>query len=214
MQTILLAGFEPFDGDAVNPALEAVKQLQREGVDGVRIISCKIPVVRGDAIDVVIEAIKAQPVDAVICVGQASGRAAVMPERVAINLDDFRIKDNAGNQVTDEPVVAGGPDSYLSTLPIKAMVKAMRDGGVPAAVSNSAGTFVCNHLFYGVHHYLTERNSGIRHGFVHVPLLPDQAAGSDKPSLSLEQIVQGLRLAIQAVATNEVDIDEGAGTEN
>lgn len=211
MKTILITGFEPFGGEKVNPALEAVRQLTQHSIEGVRIITCEVPVVRYEAVDTVIASIEANHVDAVMTVGQAAGRMAITPERVAINVDDYRIEDNRGNQVIDEPVITGGPSAYFSTLPIKAMVNAMRAGGVPAEVSNSAGTFVCNHLFYGVAHYLAERNSPVRHGFVHIPLLPEQATDGAQPSLSLELIVKGLGLAAQAIAQNDTDIVETAG---
>ena len=211
MKTILITGFEPFGGDTINPALEAVKQLSLLSVESVRIITCEVPVVRYDSIATVIKAIEAQHVDAVITVGQAGGRMAITPERVAINVDDYRIKDNAGNQVIDDPVIKGGPAAYLSTLPIKAMVRAMRAGGVPAEVSNTAGTYICNHLFYGVSHYLAGNKSPIKHGFVHIPLLPEQVTDGSKPCMTLDLIVKGLSLAAIAIADNDTDIIETAG---
>lgn len=211
MKTILITGFEPFGGETVNPALEAVKQLSSYVMDGVRIITCAVPVVRYESIETVVRAIEAQHVDAVITVGQAAGRTAVTPERVAINVDDYRIMDNKGNQVIDDPVVKGGPDAYFSTLPIKAMVKAMRAGGVPAEVSNSAGTFICNHLFYGLAHYLAEHNSAVKHGFIHIPMLPEQVPDGSKPSMDLALIIKGLSLAARAVADHETDIVESGG---
>lgn len=211
MKTILITGFEPFGGETINPALEAVRQLSRLSIQRLRIVTCEVPVVRYDSIETVIRAIESQPVDAVMTVGQAAGRMGITPERVAINVDDYRIKDNAGNQVIDDPVIKGGPAAYLSSLPIKAMVQAMRAGGVPAEVSNTAGTFICNHLFYGVSHYLAENKSSVRHGFVHIPLLPEQAADGAKPSMSLDLIVKGLSLAAMAIADNDTDIIETAG---
>jgi len=211
MKTLLITGFEPFGGETVNPALEAVREMARRSVKGVHIVTCEVPVVRFDSINAVVAAIESQHVDAVMTVGQAAGRMAITPERVAINLDDYRIMDNCGNQVIDEPVVRGGPSAYFSTLPIKAMVAAMQAGGVPAQVSNSAGTFVCNHLFYGVQHYLAERNSPVKHGFVHIPMLPEQVTDGAQPSLGLDLIVKGLCLAAKAIADNETDIVETAG---
>lgn len=211
MKTILITGFEPFGGEKLNPALEAVRQLAQLPVEGVRIVTCEVPVVRYRSVSTVIDAIEASRADAVMTVGQAAGRMAITPERVAINVDDFRIEDNEGNQVIDQAVIEGGPPAYFSTLPIKAMVSTMRAGGVPAEVSNTAGTFVCNHLFYGVQHYLAERDSPVRHGFVHIPLLPEQATDGDRPSLSLELIVKGLSLAAEAIARYDTDIVETAG---
>ncbi|MDF5484862.1 pyroglutamyl-peptidase I, partial [Vibrio parahaemolyticus] len=173
MKKVLITGFEPFGGDAINPALEAVKQLEAAAIKGGVIVTCPVPVVRYDSVKVVIEAIEAHQPDCVITVGQAAGRSAITPERVAINVDDFRIPDNVGYQPIDEPVVADGPDAYFSTLPIKRIVQTLQKQGIPSQISNSAGTFVCNHLFYGIQHYLKDKP--IRHGFVHIPLLPEQA---------------------------------------
>lgn len=210
MKKILITGFEPFGGETINPALEAVKQLDGHHLEGGVIVTCEVPVVRFAAIDAVISAIKTHQPDYVITVGQASGRACITPERVAINVDDFRIPDNGGIQVVDEPIAADGPVAYFSTLPIKAMTLAMREQGIPAQVSNSAGTFVCNHLFYGVQHYL--RDTIIGHGFIHIPLLPEQALDGEQPSLSLEVIVKGLAICAQAILDHPIDIKQGAGS--
>ncbi|MGB5445601.1 MAG: pyroglutamyl-peptidase I [Psychromonas sp.] len=209
MKKILITGFEPFGGEAVNPALEAVKKLEGYSLIGAEIVTCSVPVVYLKSIDTVIEAIKTHQPDYVLTVGQAAGRAGITPERVAINVDDYRIADNEGNQIIDKAIRAEGPDAYFSTLPIKAMVKAIQDKGIPAQVSNTAGTYVCNHLFYGVQHFL--RNTNIGHGFVHIPLLPSQATDGAQPTLSLELIVEGLAIAAQAIVDNEVDIKHGAG---
>ena len=210
MKKILITGFEPFGGASINPALEAVKRLEGRALEGGSIVTCQVPVVRFKAIDAVIRAIETHQPDYVITVGQAAGRAGITPERVAINVDDFRIPDNEGIQVVDEPVIEGGPDAYFSTLPIKAMTKAMQDNGIPAQVSNTAGTFVCNHLFYGIQHYL--RDSQIGHGFVHIPLLPEQATDGNQPAMSLEMIAEGLAIAAQAIIDNPADISRGGGT--
>ncbi|WP_263080794.1 pyroglutamyl-peptidase I [Endozoicomonas sp. Mp262] len=203
MKTILITGFEAFGGESINPALEAVELLEGEVLDnGYQICTAVVPVVKGKSIQVVTEAIDEFQPEAVILVGQAAGRAAMTPERVAINLDDFRIPDNEGYQMIDEPVVTGAPAAYFSDLPIKAMVVAMREAGVPAAVSNTAGTFVCNHLFYGILHHL--RNSKTRAGFMHIPLLPSQVTMGNQPSMDLATVVKGLRVAANTV----VDIQE------
>lgn len=210
MKTVLFTGFEPFGGAAINPALEAVKQLDgRTLVDGGTVRTIAVPVIKGESIDVVTAAIDDIKPDVVLMIGQASGRAAITPERIAINIDDFRIKDNGGHQVIDEPVVAEGPDAYFTDLPIKAMVEAMREAGVPAAVSNTAGTFVCNHLFYGVMHHL--RHTEIKADFIHIPLIPEQAGDGVQPSMALETIVQGLEAAANAAVSVENDIKAGAG---
>tara|TARA_R110001592_G_scaffold265283_5_gene530839 strand:+ start:2781 stop:3419 length:639 start_codon:yes stop_codon:yes gene_type:complete len=210
MKTLLINGFEPFGGDNKNPALEAVKRLEGLQLEGARVVTCSVPVVLQTSIDAVISAIKMHKPDYVMTVGQAGGRSAITPERIAINIDDYRIPDNDGNQPIDQKVAANGPDAYLSTLPIKAMVKAMQDKGVPAQVSNTAGTFVCNHLFYGIQHYL--RDTNINHGFVHIPLMTNQCIDGSKPTMSLDTIVEGLTIAAQAIVDNDKDINFGAGT--
>lgn len=210
MKTLLITGFEPFGGDELNPALEAVKRLEGLQLEGARVVTCTVPVVLQTSIDAVIGAIKTHKPDYVMTVGQAGGRSAITPERVAINIDDYRIPDNEGNQPIDQKVVENGPDAYFSTLPIKAMVKAMQDKGIPAQLSNTAGTFVCNHLFYGVQHYL--RDTNINHGFVHIPLMTNQCLDGSKPTMSLDTIVEGLAIAAQAIVDNDKDISFGAGT--
>ncbi len=210
MKTILITGFEPFGGDKINPALEAVKHLDGRQLNGAKIAICTVPVVRYKSVDAVKKAIETVKPDAVITVGQAAGRAAITPERIAINVDDFRIPDNNGIQVIDEPIVEDGPDAYFSTLPVKAITKAMQDKGIPAVVSNTAGTFVCNHLFYGIQHYLSKSN--IPHGFIHIPLLPQQSPDGAQPTMALQHIVEGLAIAAQAVIDNGQDIKQGAGT--
>ena len=210
MKKILITGFEPFGNDKINPALEAVKLIAGRKLNGGEISICQVPVVRYKSIETVKKAIEELQPYAVITVGQASGRAAITPERIAINVDDFRIPDNDGIQVIDEPVVEGGPDAYFTTLPIKAMVSEIQQKGIPAQVSNTAGTFVCNHLFYGIQHYLKDTN--IRHGFIHIPLLPEQSVDGSQPTMKLEQIAEGLAIAAQVIIDNSEDIQEGAGT--
>ena len=210
MKKILITGFEPFGNDKVNPALEAVRLIAGRKLNGGEISICQVPVVRYKSIETVKKAIEELQPYAVITVGQASGRAAITPERIAINVDDFRIPDNDGIQVIAEPVVKGGPDAYFTTLPIKAMVSEIQQKGIPAQVSNTAGTFVCNHLFYGIQHYL--KGSNIRHGFIHIPLLPEQSVDGSQPTMKLEQIAEGLAIAAQAIIDNDEDIQQGAGT--
>lgn len=210
MKKILMTGFEPFGGESINPALEAVKLLDGVVLNNGIIVAHQVPVTRFKAIEVVIEAIKYHQPDYVITVGQASGRAAITPERIAINMDDFRIADNDGNQPIDQPIIMNGPNAYFSTLPIKAITQALQQQGIPCQVSNTAGTFVCNHLFYGVQHYL--RYTQIGHGFIHIPLLPQQATFGDQPSMSLDLIVAGLKIAAQAVIDNTFDIPLSGGS--
>lgn len=209
---ILLTAFEPFGGEAVNPALEAVNRLPGQ-LGGVRIARQRIPTVFGESIAVAAAAIGRERPDAVLCVGQAGGRTGLTPERVAINLDDARIPDNAGNQPIDTPVLPGAPPAYFSTLPVKAMAAAIRAAGLPASVSNTAGTFVCNHLMFGVLHTLATRYPGVRGGFLHVPYLPSQAAGHPgAPSMPLEDIVRGLEAAVAAIAANPTDLSSAEGS--
>lgn len=210
---VLFTGFQPFDGDAVNPALEAVHLLNGRQWDDVEFIGMEVPTVFGKAIDAVCEGIAKVHPDVVICVGQAGGRAQITPERVAINVDDARIPDNEGNQPVDQPVVPNGPAAYWSTLPIKAMTEEMKGAGIPAAVSNTAGTFVCNHIFYGLMHELSNHHPKIRGGFIHIPFLPEQVTERFAPSMSLEVVVRGLELC-GLVSARSTDIHTTGGTES
>lgn len=212
MKKILLSGFEPFGGDKINSSLEVVKVLKNRTLNGGEIHIVQTPVVLQKSIDTVISAIKEIKPDVVVSIGEASGRCDITPERVAINMDDFRIKDNGGNQIIDTPVVKNAPDAYFSTLPIKAMVKAMQNGGFPSSVSNSAGTFVCNHLFYGVQHFIKSNSLPIRYGFVHIPLLLEQNVNDTKPSMSLESMVLALLVMLKAILDHEKDLQEIGGT--
>ncbi|CAH1543051.1 Pyrrolidone-carboxylate peptidase [Vibrio harveyi] len=209
MKKVLITGFEPFGGESINPALEAVKRLNGRKLDGGEVVMCQVPVTRYESIEAVIESIELHQPDIVITVGQAAGRTAITPERVAINVDDFRIPDNSGHQPIDEPVIPGGPDAYFTTLPIKAITRALQQENIPCQVSNTAGTFVCNHLFYGVQHYL--RDKSVRHGFVHIPLLPEQDSSGNQPTMLLDVIVEGLARLAQVAIDNESDIAVTAG---
>ena len=212
---ILLTGFDPFGGEPVNPALEAVKLVRIDDPD-LEIIKLEVPTVFGDSVATVVAAVAQHKPDAVVCVGQAGGRFAVTPERVAINISDARIPDNAGNKPLDEPILPDGPAAYFSTLPVKAMVAAIREAGIPASLSNSAGVYVCNHLMYGVLHAAATRFPGMRAGFIHVPYIPEQAArkGGNVPSMSLETIARGLEAALRAVRDHGTDIAMHDGKEH
>jgi len=209
---VLITGFDPFGNEKVNPALEAVKILDGVVIDDVEIVAQEVPTVFHDSIKILIDAIETNQPDVVICVGQAGGRTQVTPERVAINMDDARIPDNLKNQPIDVPVYEDGPAAYWTTLPIKLIVHHMRKAGVPAAVSNSAGTFVCNHLFYGLMHYINKQAPHIRGGFIHIPFIPDQTVENSAPSLSLDVIVRGLKIAAVIAANEKEDIREIGGT--
>lgn len=199
--TVLLTGFAPFDGDDRNPSWEAARALHGRRIAGHRVVARELPVEFGASLALLRRAIREVRPALVLCVGLAGGRDAVSLERIAINVDDARIPDNAGRQPIDEPVVPGGPAAYFSTLPIKAMYAALRDAGVPVEVSQTAGTFVCNHVFYGLMHALRRRR-GIRAGFVHVPRTA---------VLPLEATIEALRIAIRAALITPVDRRIGAG---
>lgn len=205
MKKLLITGFQPFDGESVNPALEVAKSLQGKTINGYEVIAREIPVVRFEALKAVQAAIEELQPNAVITIGQAGGRPDITVERVGINIDDFRIPDNKGNQPIDEPVVTGGPVAYWATLPIKKMVANVKAQGIPASVSNSAGTYVCNHLLYGLLHYLTTQGkTAIPAGFIHIPYLPEQMAvrsGKDAQvaTMSLDTLLKGFEAMIAAL---------------
>jgi pyroglutamyl-peptidase len=208
----LVTGFEPFGGDRVNPSFEALKRLPSR-LGGLDIATRSLPVTYGGALPALREAIAATAPDIVLCAGLAGGRAELSLERVAINIDDARIPANDGDQPVDRQVVAGGPVGYFATLPIKAAVAALREAGLPAAVSNSAGTFLCNHVFFGLMHEAALSGNRFRGGFLHVPYLPNQATRvPGAPSMALEQIVEGIEIVL-SVAADRVDdlaVSEGA----
>lgn len=208
--TLLLTGFAPFGGEDLNPSWEAVRRLDGERLGDLTVVAAQLPTEFGTALKMLDDLLDHHRPTLVVAVGQAGGRAELSLERIAINVDDARIPDNAGRQPIDEPVVAGGPAAYFSTLPIKAMVHALRAAGIPAAVSQTAGTFVCNHVFYGLQHRL--QGTGVRGGFIHIPYLPAQAAAQPgAPSMALETLVAGLRLALTCAATTGEDLREGGG---
>ena len=202
---LLLTAFDPFGGASVNPAQEAVK-LVADHIGDVEVIKLEVPTVFGKSIAAVTAAIDAVRPDVVLCIGQAGGRYGLTPERVAINIDDASIPDNEGNQPIDVPIFEDGAPAYFSTLPIKAMVAAIREAGLPASVSNTAGTFVCNHLMYGVLHTLAKHYPGVRGGFMHVPFIPCQTLQHPAPSMNQQDIARGIETAIAAIARHPTDI--------
>lgn len=209
MKTVLLTGFEPFGGETVNPSQELARHWHGRVIGGHRIVGALLPCVFGAAITELKKQIRATKPVLVICVGQAGGRADITPERVAINVDDARIPDNAGRQPVDRAIVRGGPAAHWSTLPIKAIVAALRQHGIPASVSQTAGTFVCNHVFYGLMHALRSRRAA-RGGFIHVPFLPEQAT-KGQPSLPLETMVEAVGVAIATALGTRRDVKSGGG---
>ena len=202
----LITGFDPFETEKINPALEAVKKLP-DTVAGAEVIKLEIPTVFWKSVEKIQEAIEKHDPDVIISIGQAGGRAGITPERVAVNIDDARIEDNDGNQPVDRTIHKDGENAYFSNLPIKAMVKEMNENGIPGSVSNTAGTFVCNHVMYGILYMIDKKYPNKKGGFIHVPYIPQQAISKQNaPSMSLDYIVKGLELCIKAIVENETDI--------
>ncbi len=210
---VLLTGFDAFAGEAVNPSWLAVQALHGHSVLGRKLVAAQLPTVFDTSLARLHQLLTLHRPELVVCVGQAGGRTALSLERVAINVNDARIPDNAGAAPIDTPVVAGGPAAYFSTLPIKAMLRAMQTGGVAADVSQTAGTFVCNHVFYGLMHFLaTQRGlANTRGGFIHVPLIPEQVNGKDLPAMALVDMARGLKLAVRSALKNPTDLAFATG---
>jgi len=213
IKTVLLTGFEPFNGATINPAWEAVRALEGWQGDGFQVEVRQLPCVFGDAIEDLTALIDELHPDVVIAVGQAGGRPDISVERVAINVDDASILDNGGQQPVDMAIAADGPAAYFSTLPIKAIVHALRARGLVAGVSQTAGTFVCNHVFYGLMHHVAAQPQPIKAGFIHVPFLPEQAAARPDapPSMALEDIIAGVKLAVEVTLGVDTDLREAGG---
>ncbi|WP_252248214.1 pyroglutamyl-peptidase I [Clostridium sp. ZBS20] len=208
---VLITGFDPFGGESINPALEAVKKLPNT-ISNAEIIKLEIPTVFKKSLDKIEENILAHKPDILISIGQAGGRFGITPERVAINIDDARIQDNEKNQPIDLKVFEDGENAYFTTLPIKAMVKEMQEAGIPGSVSNSAGTFVCNHVMYGVLYMINKKYPNIKGGFIHVPYIPSQVVNKpNMPSMSIEDISKGLELSVKAAVENNTDIKTAQG---
>ena len=212
MKKILVTGFDPFGGEKVNPALEVIKLLPKKiGENEVRIL--EIPTVYKKSVEKIEKEIESYKPDYVLSIGQAGGRASISIERVAINIDDFRIKDNEGNQPIDENIFEDGENAYFSTLPIKAIQNELAKNNIPSSISNTAGTFVCNHVFYGVRYLIEKKFKGIKSGFVHIPYMPEQVIGkADTPSMSLDNILKGVIVIIETIFNVENDIKKSGGT--
>jgi len=212
MQNILVTGIEPFEGESINPSWEAAKRVHGERIGDASLVARQLPCVIGAVRQALIEAIEETQPQVVLCLGQASGRPDISIERVAINVVDARIPDNAGNQPIDEPVIAGGPTAYFSTLPIKAMLRGLRTAGIPASVSQTAGTYNCNAIFYALAHYIATERPDLRGGFIHVPYLPQMAARHPgAPSLSLDVQAEAIRVMASTALAFREDIKMGAG---
>ena len=196
---VLLTAFDAFGGEPVNPAAEALQWVSST-IDGIEVITLQVPTMFYESVEVVMREVRRIQPDVVLCIGQAGGRCDISVERVAINLDDASIADNAGNQPKDTMIVPDGPAAIFATIPVKKLVQAIRARGIPASVSNSAGTFVCNHLFYGVLHRCASIFPGVKVGFIHIPFLPAQVITRPAtPSMALDLMVQALEAAIGAL---------------
>lgn len=206
---ILVAAFDPFGGEKINPALEAVKSLD-DTIGDHQITKLEIPTVFHKAKQVIEQELEQQNYDAVLVIGQAGGRFELTPERIGINVDDARIPDNEKNQPIDQSIQAEGEAAYFSNMPVKRMVEAIKEAGVPARLSNTAGTFVCNHILYQLGYIQATRFSNIRFGFIHVPYVPEQVTDKpNQPSMSLETMVKGLTAAIRVIDQQDEKIALG-----
>jgi len=209
MDRVLLTGFEPFDGETRNPSELAVQQLDGRRILKHEVVGVTLPCVFGAALEELRARLREHRPRLVVCVGQAGGRSGLTVERVAINVDDARIPDNSGAQPIDEAIAARGPVGYWSTLPVKAIVEAWGRAGIAGSLSQTAGTFVCNHVFYGLMHHLRHRRGDARGGFVHVPYLPEQVRGKRgaerPPSMPLEEIVRGLEVLVRTSLRTKED---------
>lgn len=211
---ILITGFDPFGGESVNPAYEAVK-LMPDTIAGAEIIKLEVPTVFGKAGETMEQGIIANNPDVVICIGQAGGRSGITPEKVAINFQDGRIPDNAGYQPVDVTIKEDGETAYFTSLPIKNMVAKIREAGIPAFVSYTAGSYVCNDLMYNLLYLIDKKYPSIRGGFIHVPFAMSQVVNkpAGTPSMELSQIAKALELAVVAVVEDAEETAASMGTE-
>ncbi|WP_299165286.1 pyroglutamyl-peptidase I [uncultured Arthrobacter sp.] len=212
---ILLTGFEPFGGETINPSWQAAQRAAAIlADDGITAVAVELPCVFGASIEALGNAFRIHRPQLVLCVGQAGGRTEISLERVAINVDDARIPDNAGNQPVDEPVRAGGPAAYFSTLALKRSLRALRHENLPAAVSQTAGTYVCNHVFYGLMDLLAGDQVTARGGFIHVPYSTEQAEAHGAPGLSIDEMAAALVVIARTSADAGADLRIAAGAEH
>lgn len=211
--SVLITGFEPFAGETINPSWQAALAFQSKKYVGHFVHVHCLPTAFGVSLQVLEQLISQYKPSIVICIGQAGGRSTVSLERIAINIDDARIADNLGAQPIDEPVIANSPNAYFSTLPIKSIVQNLQLAGIPAEISNSAGTFVCNHVFYGLMHCVADKPN-IKAGFVHIPFLPDQAVHhKNAPSMALADLIHAIDIIIQTALANRQDLRITGGLE-
>lgn len=210
---VLVTGFTPFGGESINPSWQLAQQLEGETIEGHLVHTKELPCEFESSLPALYQAIDKYHPSVVICLGQAGGRCDISIERVAINVNDARIADNKGQQPIDTPVIAGGPAAHFATLPIKAMLQSALQAGIPASISNTAGTYVCNHVMYGLLEYSQQNDLNCRAGFVHIPYLPSQAAHhKGAASMSLDTLVQGLKVMLTSAINQHHDIKLVAGT--
>ena len=210
---VLITGFDPFGGESINPAWEAVKAM-KDNVDGIEVIKLQIPTVFKKSAEKLFAGIDEHKPDVVICIGQAGGRYDMSVERVAINMDDGRIPDNEGYQPIDTPVYEDGENAYFATLPIKGIVEEIKSAKIPASVSNTAGTYVCNHIMYSLLYYISKNNLNIKGGFIHVPYITEQVVDKkNMPYMEVATITKALECAGQALNKYEVDVKVSGGKE-
>jgi pyroglutamyl-peptidase len=207
----LITGFDPFGGELVNPAFEAIKNMA-EQIELYDIVKLEIPTVFNKSLEVLDRTIEREKPDIVICVGQAGGRFTLSLEYVGINLDEARIPDNEGQIPSGNKIRENGKNAYFSTLPNKAILKMLKDNNVPAAISHTAGTYVCNHLLYGLLYLIENKYPNIRGGFVHVPFLPEQVLDKkNTPFMPLDMMTKGLELIVKSTIMHPEDIDYQIG---
>ncbi len=209
---MLLAGFAPFGGETMNPSWEAVRTLDDSVIEGCRVRAVELPCEFDTSLPALSHALRLTEPRVAIAVGLAGGRDGISLERIAINLIDARIPDNAGAQPVDVPVLHGGAAAFFSTLPVKASLQALREAGLHAQVSQTAGTYVCNQVFYALMHAMRRRRN-TRAGFVHVPWLPEQAARHSEPGMPLEDMRRALRIIVRSALTVRTEVRLAAGAE-
>jgi pyroglutamyl-peptidase len=213
MNTILITGFAAFGGEKINPSWEAVKQLDQLIIDEYQLIARQLPCSFAESSEHLIKLLEELQPQIVLNIGQAGGRLDISLERVAINLDDARIADNLGAQPIDQTIIKNAPSAYFTNLPLKALLQSARNNGIPASISYSAGTFVCNHVFYTLMHWINTLNPAIKGGFIHIPYLPEQAAAlGAQPSMTQETVISGLKIILKTIIATPQDISTVGGT--
>jgi pyroglutamyl-peptidase len=210
---VLITGFTSLGGETINPSWQAIQKLDENIMLKHRICALQLSCEFNTAMVQLRQAIESHNPAVVLCIGQAGGRSEISIERVAINVDDAPIKDNAGVQPIDRPIEENGPDAYFTNLPIKRMLNALHNSHIPAAISNTAGTYVCNHVMYGLMHYINDHCAKMKGGLIHIPYLPSQAVHHQSaPSMSEETVINALKVMIAQALSNSNDIEIATGT--